>query len=270
MADMVKFETPENVHVEYQMAGLGSRFVAWFVDSMLLGLIMFVLFIVLVIGGAGLGDYADDVARSMADTEPGKTPQLPFYVWGIAILVMGFAGFVYFGLSEILMEGQTVGKRQVSIRVVKAGGFSLDPGSILLRNILRVVDHIPLFWLVPLLTERSQRIGDLVAGTVVIKEEKERLGGLRQRLLRRPQAEAAFRFDATTLSRARPSDIEAIEKILERLGGLQRREQHALIRNVIKSISERLQVDTPDVQQGRRFLEDLLAAEYRRQDRMLG
>ena len=81
---------------------------------------------------------------------------------------------------------------------------------------------------------------------------------------------AAFRFDASTLARARPSDIEAVEQILERIGGLSRREQRALVQNVVKTLSERLQVAPPAPEQGRRFLEDLLTAEYRRQDRLLG
>jgi uncharacterized RDD family membrane protein YckC len=270
MPGLVEFETPENVHVSYQTAGLGSRFIAWFVDSMILGVILFVLFIILVIAGAGSEEIMRDLGRSLENTQPGQPPELPFYFWGVAILILGLGGFVYYGLSEFLMNGQTIGKRQLAIRVVKVDGFSLDLASILLRNIFRAADHVPALWIVPVLTKNSQRLGDMVAGTVVVKEEQATMSRLRERLLKRPASESVFSFDAATLERARASDVEAIEKMLERWGGIGRTMRAKLLASACIPLAERLKVEAPEPDQQQRFLEDFLAAEYRRQYRRLG
>jgi uncharacterized RDD family membrane protein YckC len=270
MPDVVRFETPENVQLSYQTAGLGSRFIAWFVDSMLLGIIMFLLLLVLLLAGAGSERILRDLGRSLEDTQPGRPPELPLYFWGIAMLVVGLGSFVYYGLSEYLMQGQTIGKRQVAVRVVKANGFSLDAGSIFLRNIFRVVDHIPALWIVPVLARNSQRLGDMVAGTVVVKEERSGMGRLRQRLLKRPAAESAFTFDGPSLERLRPSDVEAVERILERWNDVDPRVRKKVLEGACAPLAERLKVGPPEPARQRRFLEDLLAAEYRRQHRRLG
>ncbi len=267
---LVEFETPENVRVSYQTAGLGSRFIAWFVDSIILGVVLFVLFIVLILAGAGSEEVLGDLGRSLRNTQPGRPPELPFYFWGIAVLVLGLGGFVYYGLSELLMHGRTIGKRQLSIRVVKADGFSLDVTSVLLRNVFRVVDHIPVLWIVPFLAKNSQRLGDMVAGTVVVKEEPPTMSGLRERLLRRPASESMFRFDGATLERARASDVEAVEQILDRLREIGPQIRTKLLEGACVPLAKRLKLEPPEPAQRRRFLEDFLAAEYRRQYRRLG
>ena len=81
----------------------------------------------------------------------------------------------YFILFEWLLNGQTPGKRLLHIRVIKQGGYALRFFDTLLRNLLRVVDFLPLFYGVGLtsllLTRDSQRLGDLVAGTLVVYQE---------------------------------------------------------------------------------------------------
>lgn len=273
MPDLIEFETPENIQVSYQTAGLGSRFIAWFIDSMLLVVILFILFLlflVLVLAGAGSEKILRDLGRSLENARPGQPPELLLYFWGIAVLVLGLGSFVYYGLSEYLMRGQTVGKRQLSIRVVKANGFSLDAGSIFLRSIFRVIDHIPVLWIVPVLAKNSQRLGDMVAGTVVVREEQSAISRLRESLLKRPSSESAFRFDGPALERARPSDVEAVERILERRSEVDPRARREILDRACVSLAERLKVEPPEPAKQRRFLEDFLAAEYRRQYRRLG
>ena len=81
----------------------------------------------------------------------------------------------YFILLEWLLNGQTPGKRLLHIRVIKQGGYALRFFDTLLRNLLRVIDFLPLFYGVGLtsllLTRDSQRVGDLVAGTLVVYQE---------------------------------------------------------------------------------------------------
>ena len=98
-------------------------------------------------------------------------------LWVSAIVGLGsFALYNgYFILFEWLLNGQTPGKRLLHIRVIKQGGYALRFFDTLLRNLLRVVDFLPLFYGVGLtsllLTRDSQRLGDLVAGTLVVYQE---------------------------------------------------------------------------------------------------
>lgn len=106
---------------------------------------------------------------------------------------LGAGKFFYYGISELCLRGQTIGKRSSKIRVVKIDGFSLDAVSILVRNIFRVVDHLPLLWIVPLLSAKSQRLGDMVAGTIVIQQEVPKLTGVRSTIGRGGRRDVSFR-----------------------------------------------------------------------------
>lgn len=261
--NQVQFETPENVQVSYQLAGLGTRFVAWFVDSIVLWLITFVSLVVLFASGAA-------GQQVFGDIESAEEAQAILYAIGFFLLIFGLGSFFYYGLLELLMRGQTLGKRSVGIRVVKADGFSLDAGSIAVRNIFRVVDQLPPLWIVPVVSAKAQRLGDMVASTVVVADQPDTMSNLRETLTARPAAEARFRFDASALQRLRPVDIQAIERLLERWGQLNPVTRWDLVTQIIEPLAKRLAMDVPADEEGRlRFLEDLLAAEYRRQYRKL-
>jgi uncharacterized RDD family membrane protein YckC len=277
MSSRISFETPENIQVAYQPAGLGTRFVAWFVDNILMYAALFAIFFILMCSGAITDSVVRDVvepgresARRSLEQSPGEPPQVVLYFMGLFLLVWGVGSFLYFGASELLSRGQTLGKRLSGIRVVRLDGFALDPGGILVRNIFRVIDHLPPLWIVPLLSKESRRLGDMVAGTVVILDKPESISNLRLSLSQRPAGEAQFAFDAVTLKRARPQDFEAVEKILERWERLTVDQQKTLLGQVVPPLAARLKTDPPPEDQRLAFLQDLLAAEYRRQHRSLG
>ncbi len=265
MKDSIQFETPENVQVTYEIAGLGSRFVAWFEDQLILLVLLFIVFLCLLFLGMGNAWVVANYFPSGVDEKDSA-----FYFIGLATLIMGFANFIYFGLSELLMRGQTIGKRHAHIRVVKLNGYALDAGSILMRNAFRVLDHIPLLWIVPAFAPRSQRLGDMLAGTLCISDEQKTLGSLREVLLARPATEREFRFDIGALNRARQTDIEAVERILENIPTMTEERQAYLLEIICNPLAERLQVPEPDPGSRRQFLEDFLAADYRRRQRQLG
>lgn len=276
MSAQIEFETPENIQVGYQPAGLGTRFVAWFVDNIIMVFAGVVIFIVLACSGVVTDDVLKQVAEP-AQSADGKdnasaerTHEALVYLMGVFAMVWGLGGFVYFGASELALRGQTVGKRLSGIRVVKRDGFALEAGSIVVRNIFRVVDHLPPLWLVPLLSAASQRLGDMVAGTIVVFDKPESLSNLREALARAPAAEARFTFDNSVLKRARPQDFEAIEKILERWSVLNPTQRETLLDQVVPPLVTRLQMEIPVAEDRGLFLQELLAAEYRRQHRRLG
>ena len=149
-ADRLRITTPEGVELELTLAGIGSRFIAGMLDS----LIQFV------IGSAGLG-----VVFALLDG-------------GVAVLVLSTLAFLLlFGYDvafEVLAGGRTPGKRATGLRVVREGGAPVTFLVSAVRNVLRLIDILPFFYgvgmLVVFLTRSNQRLGDLAAGTIVVRE----------------------------------------------------------------------------------------------------
>lgn len=160
-----------------------------------------------VVGVAFEGVLRDTLGHVVGDPdEPGNMFQFQLVLSGIWLVVRGLGSFVYFGLSELLTQGQTVGKRSAKIRVVKRDGFSPDSVSVFMRNIFRVVGQLPPLWFVPVVSTGHQRFGDMVAGTVAVVDEIKQLHSFREVLRARSPADSPFRFDARMLERARPGD----------------------------------------------------------------
>jgi hypothetical protein len=156
------------------------------------------------------------------------------------------------------------------VRVVKADGFALDAGSVLVRNVFRLIDQIPVLWIVPLLSGRSQRFGDMVGGTLVVEETQDQIGDLRAKLMSRDSQESRFRFDAAMLNRTKPTDVEALERILERWPSLNNRQRNILLDRMVEPLAKRLAAPSPDPADRQEFLVELLSALYRRESRRLG
>ena len=272
-AEEIQFETPENVQLSYQPGGLGSRFVAWVTDQLLLTVAMFVLFLVLAIAGVLSSSAVMDLERyvnQQAGDRAGEPASVMMYFIGICMLIWGLGSFFYFTLSELCLRGQTLGKRTAKLRVVKLDGFALDSMSVLVRNLFRVVDNLPPLWLVPLISKRGQRFGDMVAGTLVISDEVAELVGMRAFLSERKAVDAVFRFDAGMLKKLRPDDLHAVEQLLERGHAVEPIKRRKISQTLVAGLCQRMGCVVPSEPQRREFMEDLLAAEYRRQSRHLG
>jgi uncharacterized RDD family membrane protein YckC len=159
--DKLTIDTPEQIALEFQLAGAGSRFIAIAID-MLIQMAFFTVF-VLIAGGAGW--LASSGLRSLA-------------TWILAVLVIAtfIISYGYFAVFEALWAGQTPGKRVAGIRVIALSGQPITAFDALVRNLLRIVDWLPFLYAVGLLslffTARHQRLGDIVAGTVVVHEHE--------------------------------------------------------------------------------------------------
>ena len=268
MSDAVHFETPENIELSFSVAGLGTRFMAWFVDNLLMFVVMVIVFVLLAIGGIVTDSLLTSVEDGFEKLEDG--PQATAYIFGLIVVIWGLGSFFYYGIFELFMRGQTPGKRLARIRVVKSDGFSLDAASILVRNIFRVLDNIHVLWIVPLASASGLRFGDMVAGTIVVQDAVTTLATVREELARRPATEAQFRFTPTMLKLLRPSDVTAVEQLLERWQELPVPRRNELRNQIVEGLTKRLNLEAPSDRDRLRFLEDLLAAEYRRQSRRLG
>lgn len=161
----LKLRTPEGVAFSLRLASPLLRLLAMVVDWMAVVTAWSVIAIVL-----GLLELlAGDFARGLT---------IVFYF----LLSQGYRVF-----TEWAWKGQTLGKRLFKLRVVDARGLRLTFSQVLLRNILRFVDMLPMAYAVggvsALVSARGQRLGDLVAGTLVIWEETDPvpdLGALRE------------------------------------------------------------------------------------------
>src|SRR5580692_9456225 len=213
MASPVLFETPENVQIAYKTAGLGTRFCAWVVDWIFVVIVAILLWILGSVLAGATSVTLDTLRQKLGVRRPVSQQEVGLYLFSVMLLAFELGSFVYFVTAELLVRGQTIGKRACGVRVVKADGFALDAGSVLVRNVFRLIDQIPLLWIVPLLSGRSQRFGDMVAGTLVVAETQDQIGDLRARLVARDSSESRFRFDAAMLNRTTPTDVEALERI---------------------------------------------------------
>jgi uncharacterized RDD family membrane protein YckC len=146
--------TPEGVRFDLPLAGPTTRFLAWFMDAL-------VIYGAVGLCSQGLGHVSalnEDLVHAV-------------YVILIFGLTIGYPIAL-----EWLWRGQTVGKRIFGLRVIDASGRRLSFGQIALRNILRLVDALPLLYLVGgaalVLSTRCQRLGDMLASTVVLRQKQ--------------------------------------------------------------------------------------------------
>jgi uncharacterized RDD family membrane protein YckC len=152
--ERTRIATPEGVELELVLAGLASRFMAEVIDAALI----VALVLGLVAAAALAGGTAGLVIVSVA-------------LGGLLLISVGFhVGF------EVLAAGRTPGKRANALRVVMDGGGPVGLRASAVRNLVRLLEGPPLFY-VPaivsiLATRRNQRLGDLAAGTLVIREPR--------------------------------------------------------------------------------------------------
>ena len=166
--DRVQIQTPEGVELELTLAGLGSRFIARLLDELLKYTVLFAL-ILLVLGF--------DAAVS-GPLGVGSDDGTDFGALGIAVIVLlvFLAEFFYDVPFEVWGNGRTPGKIAAGIRVVRTGGRPLGFLTSCIRNLVRIVDLLPFLYGVGMIsiltTKRNQRLGDLAAGTLVIRDRK--------------------------------------------------------------------------------------------------
>jgi uncharacterized RDD family membrane protein YckC len=156
--DGLVVSTPERVTFEYELAGLGSRFLAQAIDVLLLLLVLIAFTII----AAATGSFASDANLALL----------------LFILLSFLVVFGYFPVCEGIWSGQTLGKRALRIRVLGDNGAPVTVSQVAIRNLIRIVDFMPAFYGVGMITIFIQgggkRLGDFAAGTVVARE-RERL-----------------------------------------------------------------------------------------------
>lgn len=148
----LEVETPEHVVLDYEIAGLGSRALAAIVDQLLLTIWLIAMSLILARLAGSLGEW----------------------IFAIVGLIAFLSIWCYFTFFEGLRNGQTPGKRWLGIRVVLDTGHAVTFGAAVARNLLRIADFLPPPYLIGAIFvavhPRGKRLGDLVAGTVVVRD----------------------------------------------------------------------------------------------------
>lgn len=223
--------TPEGVELELTLAGVGSRFIAAIIDQLIMWTIIAALALVLsAVGDLGLALFTPLVA---------------------AVL------FGYDVLFEVLAGGRTPGKRWNGLRVVRGSGAPVDVRSSAIRNLIRVLEfafsYLPAIVSI-LATKRNQRLGDLAADTVVVRDR-----GARD--VDRATIDAVRGAPEWDVSGIGAEDLAAVRSFLERRYGLPPDARRRVARQLDTALRGRVGgAAEPDAE---RFLEGVLAAKVR-------
>jgi uncharacterized RDD family membrane protein YckC len=211
--EVLIIETPERVPLHFALASIGNRFLACAIDhtiqSLALGLIVIVGLIL-----------------SNVDAIQAMFASAPKWVSAIMILLLFLTFSSYFAFFEWLWSGQTPGKRWMKLRVLREDGRPITFWEASVRNLVRVLDMFPYpFYSIGLIsvfsTSRDQRVGDMVAGTVVVREREEEAPEF-EHVFATPVSDPALRRSfkpvqfTASLSSLTDSEIQVVETFLRR------------------------------------------------------
>jgi len=258
--DTLKIDTPENVTFDYSVAGIGSRFLAALVDTFIIGLLQVIVF------GTLLWVLSQMENVSLFDSSSGSSDaKFLYWVFGIMILLSFVFYWGYYIFFEILWNGQTPGKRLVSLRVIRLDGTPVSASEVVIRNLVRTIDLLPIAYGVGVvtmfITHNSRRLGDLSAGTVVVHEKKttelQEITESRQRRLGTIATNSTLPL-SFPMDRLKEEDVQIIEEYLLRRSQLTNRQQ--LAGHILNALLEKLGESVGDypVQNS----DDMLAAIY--------
>jgi uncharacterized RDD family membrane protein YckC len=207
-------ETPERVPLHFALASIGNRFLACAFDHALQLLVIIIVVITLVWTGNKLGVWY------------GKLTDAPKWVVAVIILSVFVIWSSYFAIFEWAWNGQTPGKRWLKLRVIREDGRPVTFWEAAARNLVRILDMMPFpFYSIGLVcvfaSSRDQRVGDLVAGTVVVREREAQAPSFDQ-VFNAPTSDVALRRSfkpvpfTASLGALTPSEIEVVEAFLRR------------------------------------------------------
>lgn len=170
LEDRITIATPEGVTVELTLAGIGSRVLAAVIDSLIQLVILVALMIIVFAAGPDIGD------TGASPDSPADFRGFVFVLLAVFNLFAFLLLFFYYVFFETFWSGRSPGKRAAGLRVVRATGSPVGLRASLVRNLVRIIDVLPTAYLIGIVsvlaTKRNQRLGDLVAGTVVIREPR--------------------------------------------------------------------------------------------------
>ena len=230
----VAIETPEHIVFRYRVAGPARRMLAYLVDLLVCyggAILLSILILFAVTGSGAVGDAVESATKLSI---------------GLILLLLFAAQWIYFVAWEAA-KGRTPGKMAAGLRVVTTSGRPIGFGAAALRNVLRAADALPSGYAVGLaamaLSPRFQRLGDLVAGTMVIVPDRPHAAAL---IRVWPPAQPRELADLPDDVRLDPDERSALEMFLRRRGTLGPAREHELASMIAGPLEKRFGFRLPD------------------------
>ncbi len=204
--DMLSIDTPENVAFGYNVAGIGSRFLAALVDTTIIVLLQLIVL--------GTSVYALKAANLISSLGSWLSA-----IFGLVAFLLFWGYYIFF---EMLWNGQSPGKRWVGLRVIRIDGTPVTLAESIIRNLVRLIDFMPLGYGVGVVTmflnDQARRLGDLAAGSLVIHDGGQiSIQSIAQQRIVLPVSGEIPRLDpALPLERLQQEDIRILEDFLSR------------------------------------------------------
>jgi uncharacterized RDD family membrane protein YckC len=231
----VTSEMSDHMVPQLHLAGIGTRFIAYLIDKLIqmglvLGLTIITVLLLILTGKlASVGEFLDRVKDSLG-------------WWLIALAILGYEIVTkgYFILFEYLWNGSTPGKRSQEIRAIRKDGRPISFVAAVIRNIFRAVDILaeiyPLGLVVMFIDSRNRRLGDLAAGTLVVRERELNPPVICTPLQESNGAEAEILNVASEMTM---EDYDLVRKFLARRDSLDADYRRDLARQILERVSRR-------------------------------
>jgi uncharacterized RDD family membrane protein YckC len=244
--DNLIIDTPELVSIEMPLAGIGSRFIAILIDY----LIWFAGALVLLLLAAAILPAMHTFSKISAQ-------------WAVALII--FAVFLvnwgYFTLFEAFWNGRTPGKRIAKIRVIQRTGRAIGLFESMARNLVRYIDWLPAFYAIGVIsmfsTRQHQRLGDLAAGTLVVRDREPETplwGESSSRTFTAqlftpaapiPEPHHAFSLAMTGIAKLSSSDLEVLEGFFARRLDMSLATREVLAQRIAAAIQAKSGLEVP-------------------------
>ncbi len=222
-----KITTAENIPLRYDIATVGSRSAAFFIDYIIIGMI-----------SLGFGALIYTSERMGWDI-------LSSYFVAFSYIIVGTLSWAYFVVNEMIFNGSSIGKRRLNLRVIKEDGSPIDLVDSLTRNFIRYVDSFPGTFLVGFVTmmlnDKSKRLGDYAAGTVVVRTRSVSLDKLEL-------AETLYDDVVKTNPRLRlitPEEYQVMRDYLTQQHRIPLDKSYVLARKLAVRMAEKLGIEPP-------------------------
>lgn len=222
-------QTPEQIDVAYDVAGIGSRFLAALLDHVFLALIL------------SLSCVGVSLIASQLDLGLDENLVLALFGLGVYLALCGY--HIFF---ETVWNGQTPGKRLIGLRMVREGGRPIGFLGSTIRNFIRLVDFLPVLYglgvLVMFIDRRSRRLGDLAAGCMAVRERKavtlETLTA--PTVAEQAAVAAAERITIPNLTAVQQADYDLVQEFLRRRSSLSAEARQRISRQLVAGLQQRL------------------------------
>ena len=255
-SDQLEIDTPELVSIEMPLAGIGSRFIALLVDYLIWTAAFIVLAIFFSITMPAIHAFSK-ISEQWATA--------------IVIFLVFLFNWGYFTLFEALWNGRTPGKRVARIRVIQRSGRAIGLFESMARNFVRYIDQIPGVYVVGVITmfctKQHQRLGDLAAGTLVVRDREEEdpaWGDSGARTFTAqifsanapaPEPHTALTLPASGIAKLSSADLEVLESFFARRLDMSMATRGTIAQRIATAITAKSGLEIPEGFSVETFLE---------------